>query len=297
MMLDSIQPRDVPIGQVYGTREDTQALRTQDIEGASSARRYRHWQKDAGKKVPIPGTVAKSHYPDVNRPVDLSLDIRDLPGARPDCHRFTTPRVVDPMQPRYPLPSVAMVPKSPPRAAMHQGQERDWQENRDAPRQLVPNRNYDRDPNEGRDIECSQTSFRLRMRKGVARDLLSTRDINGEVNLTMMRKTPRESHPLEPTYDLCGRTTHPFRRGEESAGAPPTAGEIEKSRPRALTRDNGEPQCSLIREDIHGTVPQRYKGAVPFNIYDSAEVTPYSQFYGCQDIEGTQVGTRKPGTL
>eukprot|EP00439_Symbiodinium_sp_Y106_P073003 s1605_g13.t1 len=95
------------------------------------------------------------------------------------------------------------------------------------------------------------------------------------------------------------RTTHPFyRETEGNPLAPSQVGPVSGSTPRVLHRDNGEPQASLIRADIPGAVPQRYKGHVPINIYDTHTVTPFSRFTGlsCSDIEGAQTGTRKSGT-
>lgn len=302
MYLDTVKPAvDTLRGQIWCYKADAQALRNHDIAGATTESAYHYknlWKDSCNIPEPIPGTSAKTHYPDVNRPVDLNLNTSDIKGAQPDSHRFQTPRTVNPLAPEYPLPSFRALPEPPPRAAVHEGRERDWSEHKGAMRRLVPERNYSRDPNEGRDIELSQSNERRRLRQGQARHLLESRDVTGEVNLTMMRKTARASNPLVPDYAVPCETTHPFRKGEgASANAPGVVGRIEGSTPRVLTWDNGEPQTSLVREDIPGTVPQRYKGHVPFNLYDPEHHTPYSQFHGCDDIEGAQVGTRKAGTM
>merc|ERR1719324_1331479 len=74
-----------------------------------------------------------------------------------------------------------------------------------------------------------------------------------------------------------------------------TVGPVAGSKPRKLQWDNGEPQFSLLREDIAGAAPQRWVGAVPFNIYDPPEVKPAISFHDPHDIPGAQVGTLKKG--
>jgi len=72
-------------------------------------------------------------------------------------------------------------------------------------------------------------------------------------------------------------------------------GPVAGSKPRKLQWDNGEPQFSLLREDIAGAAPQRWVGAVPFNIYDPPQVKPAISFHDPHDIPGAQVGTLKKG--
>merc|ERR1712217_472464 len=72
-------------------------------------------------------------------------------------------------------------------------------------------------------------------------------------------------------------------------------GNVHGSKPRRLHWDNGEPQLSLIREDIPGTVPQRFVGAVPTNIYDPPDVRPVIDFHDPHDIPGAQVGSLRRG--
>jgi len=75
------------------------------------------------------------------------------------------------------------------------------------------------------------------------------------------------------------------------------AGEVAGSKPRKLQWDNGEPHFSLMREDIAGTVPQRWVGSVPQNIYDPPEVRPMMTFHDPHDIPGAQVGSLKKGIV
>jgi len=78
---------------------------------------------------------------------------------------------------------------------------------------------------------------------------------------------------------------------------PEPAGEVAGSKPRKLQWDNGEPHFSLMREDIAGTVPQRWVGSVPQNIYDPPEVRPMMSFHDPHDIPGAQVGSLKKGIV
>jgi len=65
--------------------------------------------------------------------------------------------------------------------------------------------------------------------------------------------------------------------------------------PRQLHRDNGEPQLSLVKDDIVGCLPQRWVGSVPRSIYDSEDIRPPISFHDPGDIKGAQVGTFKKG--
>eukprot|EP00434_Breviolum_minutum_P005372 symbB.v1.2.004737.t2/scaffold275.1/size244369/7 len=101
---------------------------------------------------------------------------------------------------------------------------------------------------------------------------------------------------LGRTIPVHTKTTHPYyQEAIDNPLAPRKVAAIEGSTSRVLHKDNGEPQASLIRGDLPGAVPQRFKGHLPVNIYDPPEVTPYSLFTGlhCSDIEGAQTGTRK----
>lgn len=118
--------------------------------------------------------------------------------------------------------------------------------------------------------------------------------------LSTKHQASRERSALDPSYSVPSKTLHPFYKGdheENSLFAPAHVGRVERSTPRVLHRDNNEPQASLVRRDVAGAMPQRFKGTLPFNIYDEPQVTPYSLGgLDISDIEGTQPGTRKPGT-
>merc|ERR1712078_156456 len=145
---------------------------------------------------------------------------------------------------------------------IHDGEVRDSLAHVGTSKPRIPNRSNPRNPNETRDIEYGQPNYRRTARplgsSGI-RDILKTDDINGEVNLTMKKKTPRCTNPLDPEYQMCTATTHPLHTSEPHGPyAPKIQGGIKGAAPKTLTYDNGEPQTSLIKEDIPGAGPQRY---------------------------------------
>merc|ERR1719262_657695 len=76
---------------------------------------------------------------------------------------------------------------------------------------------------------------------------------------------------------------------------PEEIGTVQGSKPRKLHWDNGEPQLSLLREDIAGTVPQRFVGCIPSNIYDPPDARPMMSFHDPHDIAGAQAGSLRRG--
>jgi len=298
--MNAVRPSDVPQGKILVPKENWLGLTTSDIEGAQPT--YPHKQLHVFGPPPkddVPGSKAKTHYPACNRPVDLSLRTDDIERARPNGVNFKTSRVTDPLTPRYDLPSFRERAATPPTARFHEGRQRDNMDNTGKTTPRILERNYARNPCEHRDIEGAQPNQRNRQERFPPRDNMKVVEQAGYRILSSKHHTPRMTNPMDPVYDLPSRTTHPFFSGEEkSAMAPKQAGHVEKSAPRVLHRDNGEPQASLIRRDVPGAVPQRYKGAVPVNIYDPPEITPYSVHLGldCSDIKGAQTGTRMPGT-
>jgi len=301
MSLDSVRPKDVPRGPVRYPKEDSQALRTHDIERAQPTYAYKSlYTTGPPQKDPVPGAAARTHYPELKgRPLDLSLTTSDIPGAQPNVNRFRTNRVVDPLTPRYPLPSHRELPPEVPGVRMHEGRMRNTLDFKGEWKSRKPERNYSRDPNEHRDIEYSQPSARCRSQRPSTRDHDKTVERAGERILSSKHvATPRTTCPLDPVYDVHARSTHPYLQSESPSRLMPSqAGPVEGAASRVLHRDNGEPQTSLIRADIPGALPQKYKGGIPFSIYDPPEVTPYSGHLGldCSDIAGAQTGTRRPG--
>lgn len=292
MFLDTIRPKDVPLPPPLYVRDDSLSLRTHDIEGCRPALRHKDFYASGPpEKEVVPGSLSKSHWPTLNRPIDLSLTTRDIDYAQPHSKGFRTNRSVNPLTPRYILPSAREDAITPPPVRMHEGEMRDtltFTGERD-PR---PTRNYTRDPNEHRDIEGARP--RPRFRQGsTPRDIFKTVEKAGERILSSKCVTPRPTCPMDPVYNLTTRTTHPFRQGDVDGATPRVIGPVEGATARKSARDRGEPQASLITGDIPGARPQLYKGTLPFSIRDPPEITPYSQgLLDVSDIDGAQTGTR-----
>jgi len=303
MALDVIRPKDVPKGRLLIEKEDSLSLRSHDIKGATCDFKWSNFFKDGPPiKDEIKGNAPRKRFAvGHNRPVDMALTTADIEKAQPKASQFTTSRCVNPLTPRYDLPSFTQRPLEPPKQMFHDGEARDtlafkgdWQ-----PRILE--RDYARDPLETRDVEFSQPNLRKRLANLPPRDNMKIVEKAGERILSSRYcATPRETNPLEPSYNVSVRTTHPFRVSEGATPqAPSQIGAVVGSTPRQLHKDNGEPQASLIRSDLPGAVPQRYKGAMPLSIYDPPEVTPFTRGsqLDCSDIEGTQTGSRRAGAL
>lgn len=300
MFLDGVQPKDVPRGRWMAQKEEAQALRTRDIAGAQAHYPHKAWHTEGPpEKEHIHGSRAFTHYPELNRAIDLSLTTCDIHRAQPEIAGLKTLRRVDPLVPRYELPSYTERAPTPPSGRLHEGKLRDTMEFKGDHKPRVLERNYARNPNDTRDIEHSALSSRTRPGGFTPRDPLKTVEKAGGRILSSKCHSARQSNPLQPSYGLCQRSMHPFAREEpESAHAPRQVGPIEGNTPRQRQWDNGEPQTSLIRRDIPGAVPQRFKGTLPFSIHDPHDVTPCHPRHAgldCSDIEGTRTGTRKQG--
>jgi len=298
MYLNVMRPKDVPVGSVRFLKDDLQSLRTHDIKGAQVTNKLSHLYVDGKpEKVDPPGSRPRRLFPEMRRIVDMPLTTCDIEGAQPNKTQFKSSRHCNPLAPSYDLPSFRERPVTPPKASVHEGTPRDTLTFKGEWKSRVPERDYARNPNESRDVEYSQPNVRSRMRGLTPRESLRTVERAGErIISTKYCSTPRDTNPIDPVYTVDTRTTHPFRRSEaESLHAPREHGRIPGCTSRQLHRDNGEPQASLIRSDIAGAVSQRYKGGMPFSIYDPPEVTPYAAHsqLDCSDIEGTQTGTRK----
>lgn len=143
-----------------------------------------------------------------------------------------------------------------------------------------------RDPNDCRDIALTRPNLHVKHRlvPGAPRDGFWVAERAGDRVLSSKACTPREPpDPLQPRPGLPQRASHRLRAG--SRAGEPELREPQPREPRALP-------------DIPGATPQRRKGALPFSLYDSPEVTPFARFDGlnASDIEGTAAGTRKAGT-
>jgi len=303
MHLDSVRPKDVPRGRVPYVKDESLSLTTLDIDRAQPGNKYGAtgtlYRTGRPEKDEVSGAKAMTHYPRLNRVRDSSLTTADIEGARPNARRFKTPRCVDPLNPQYNLPSHRARPTTPQKSVTHEGCERNVLENTGSATRRIPDRNYNRDPLEHRDIEYTTPGARIRERNAApARDPFRVVEQAGARVLSSKCHTARATCPLNPNYTMPVATTHPNFTCGEGPATRSDGGWVEGSTPRSKHRGNGEPQLSLVRADIPGAVPRRYKGTVPFSIYDSHEVTPVARHLGldCSDIAGAQPGTHKPGS-
>jgi len=307
MALDIIHPEDVPRGKVRFVKDQDLSLKTDDI---GRCQPFYPWKQYLDKpsfalRADIAGGSTKPLYPNLTRVKDLSLTTADIEWAQPKITRFNTNRCTDPLQPQYQLASCPQRPITPPRGNNKDSLDiSDIEQSR--PKRVIPDRNYIRDPNDASDIEATCPNYRRRVVRPIPGNSFSTsldvRDINAYPGRTTL---PRDTNPLDPTYQISQQscTSLPIRWTEEEGRvyAPPmeveTIGEVPQSKPRKLQWDNGEPFFALLTEDIAGAAPQRWVGAVPFNVYDPPEKKPIISFHEPQDIPGTQVGSLRKGIV
>lgn len=311
MSLDIIHPKDVPRGKVPFIKDEDRSLKTQDIDRAAPHYRHMNYLEKPDYSVGCTdpdhhGGRARSYYaPMDRRPRDLSLTTADIELAQTKASKFKGNRHTDPVCPSYELPSTNLRPITPPRwNGRHLHDLSDIEKS--GPKVRIPTRNYIRDPNDASDIEFSSANYQERVhrrtRQGKPDITMNVKDIN---QTKPLHSAPRCTNPLDPEYKVSTTaTTSLHTKYTEEMGRRDVKlhakeaeihGHIHGSKPRKLQWDNGEPQFSLVREDIAGTVPQRWVGAVPTNIYDPPEVKPVITFHDPHDIPGAQVGTLKKG--
>jgi hypothetical protein len=311
MSLDIVHPKDIPRGKIPFVKDEDRSLKTTDIDKALPHYPHLNYlQKPdycVGSTDPDHfGGRARTYYPPMDRrPRDLSLTTADIEYAQAKASKFKGNRHTDPVCPNYELPSTHVRPITPPRwNGRHLHDLSDIEKSNSTVR--IPTRNYVRDPNDGSDIEFASANYQERVhrrtRGGKPDITMNVKDINQTKKL---HYAPRCVNPLEPEYkvsttattSLHTRYTEEMGRSDVKLHATEaeTHGHVHGSKPRKLQWDNGEPQFSLVREDIAGTVPQRWIGAVPVNIYDPPEVKPVISFHDPHDIPGAQVGSLKKG--
>lgn len=312
MSLDVIRPKDIPRGKVYYVKDEDRSLKTDDIPTCQPTYPHLNYLQKPDLSVGCTdpehaGSHARSYYAPMDRRVrDLSLTTADIEYAQPKVNKWKGNRHTDPVCPNYQLPSSMQRAQTPPRFnGRHTNDIADIE--LACPKKLHPDRNYVRNPNECRDIEFAAPNYQERMLRGSGpRDPRMDRSLNVKDISEPKRIRPRDTNPLDPVYKV---PTNPVTslntkfHEEHNLGvslAPQEAAEVgpvHGSKPRKLQWDNGEPQLSLLREDIAGTVPQRFVGAVPHNIYDPPDVRPMISFHDPHDIPGAQVGTLKKGIV
>lgn len=309
MSLDIIHPKDIPRGKVTYPKDYSASLMTQDIDRA--APHFPHLQYLQKPDLAVGSTdpdhfggKARTYYPPMDRrPRDLSLTTADIEYAQTKSKKPKGNRHVDPICPNYELPSCQVRPHTPPRFnGRHTHELSDIEGAKSKVR--IPTRNYVRDPNDASDIEHASANYAERVQRQTRTGNRVERTLNVKDINQAKPVQPRSVNPLDPVYKVPTTATtslHAKFNEEVAAGVelhPKEAeehGHVHGSKPRKLQWDNGEPLFSLLREDIAGTVPQRFVGAVPFNIYDPPEVKQVISFHDPHDIPGAQVGSLKKG--
>lgn len=310
MSLDVIRPEDIPVGRIYNYKIEDLSLKTADIEKCQPFYRANQYLDKPNLQVGITdsgfdGSRARTYYAPINRPRDLSLTTADIEYAQPKNVRAKGHRVTDPVCPVYDFPKSA--PIRPVTPLRFNGRETNDVSDIELtyPTKVIPDRNYVKDPNDISDIEYASPNYERRVAHPLHNLNFSTslnvRDISGS-----NKTRPRETNPLDPVYNVSQTTTTSLHRTwneekdqKDCMRAPPLQpaeiGPVPGSKPRKLTWQNGEPQFSLLREDIPGAVPQRWTGSIPFNIYDPPEKKAVISFHDPHDIPGAQVGSLRKG--
>lgn len=296
MSLDVIRARDIPKGKVMYVKDEVLSLKTEDIYKAKP--HYAHLDYLAKPDLSVGSTnpdhtggQVRSYYMPMNRrPRDLSLTTVDIELAQPKSTSWKGKRHTDPVDPNYQLPSCIQREPTPPRwNGRHTNDISDIELAR--PKVLHPERDRNR--------QLFTCSSEPRLNHQFTERTFDVQDINQP-----REKQKRCTNPLDPVYTVsASRTTslhaqYSEERGKNGAPPRPVAadiGQVAGSKPRQLQWDNGEPHFSLLREDIAGTVPQRWVGSVPHNIYDPPEIRPMISFHDPADIPGAQVGSLKKG--
>jgi len=337
MSLGTLRASDVPPGPIRAPKDYDRSLYTQDLPRARPL--LAHPTNGCGEPVPwnnlrkptppeVPKAKPKPLYPPVDperRQQDLSLKTSDIDFAFP-CRfaerRPRTDRIVDPLTPRYRMPTWEA---APPPTVRSSG--RDTLDVSDiegaAPAPTVPVRREYRDnlhleaefrTPRGGPVQA-QDPWRANRpaAPGEARPACCTPDLEGPA------RSGRSGHnPLDPKYRVplaaapALATSLHARWAEERRArgdvAPTTEsqdiGHIHGSRPgerKAGEHGGGallgnKPQFCFQTEDVEGAQPMRRVGIVPFNIYGArGNREPVNSSLNTGDIVGAQAGTRPHG--
>lgn len=287
------------------------SLNTKDIPGAFVSPR---WEKFALRRPPLPevdGSTPANHYPPVGRrPQNLSLTTADIEfcQSRASAGNMKTPRMLNPLAPRYSFAASEAPPAPRPRGretgpdpALYNGDiELSW------PRPQIP---LDRPARDGF-LKPSLPNNPKYGRQGFSQSL-EAKDVNypwppiGQRPGFFGDRPLEVGGPLDPDYRVAvapgctslAQVWEEERAAEENGSLPkaPKAlltpiGEVSGSRPgNAGIRDNGEAQLSLVTQDLTGASPQQYVGHCPWTMKGNSNGKP--RFYEPWDIPGAQADT------
>mmetsp|Transcript_8229 Transcript_8229/g.19343 ORF Transcript_8229/g.19343 Transcript_8229/m.19343 type:complete len:260 (+) Transcript_8229:62-841(+) len=215
MYMRSVDPKDPAADKCRFPKLDDASLRTSDIDGARPFLRHRRLYPDGpAVKDGVPGSFSKRHYPEVNRVVGLSLNVKDIEGAEPKSRIFTTKRQVNPLTPRYDLPSCEMRACTPPRQVVHEGVARANLEHVGLTQPRIPAQALARSPDDEACVEQLQMhQYRRKFLPPSPREVLRVEEQAGGRTLATKLNTSRQTNPLNPVYQLPSRCTHPVWSG------------------------------------------------------------------------------------
>lgn len=241
--------------------------RTADIDGASAAstQKYVHALRFANKpSFFAPDDVEGSHPRPLvpprpmgfsaNHERDRALSTRDIEHCYPESKLFSTPRIVNPLNPVYNIaPSkVALPPAPPPRCDPLKIDDIPGTHAK-KPRELSLNRNT----LDTTDIPLSTAgSLTASRKRKTTSQMLETRDITHppELEVEPFLKNPRGTNPLDPVYKLSApRTLHLAGVQKQAFQIGPVDG--SRSKPRTHERKD-RPMLSLRSDDIDGARPK-----------------------------------------
>lgn len=226
--------------------------RTDDIDGARAGSTANYRAAKFTHKPPlattqdIAGATPARHIPErVNKPNDRNVNNRDIEHSFPESKLFSTPRVVNPLDPQYPLPVVRHRQPTPPPQKACTNQIHDIPGTKAKP---AHTRTVERNPLDYSDVPLSRAGALSdsRKRKTLSQNL-DTKDINQGSGSHARR--PRDSNPLDPVYQV-GLPA--------AAGAQGTTviGPVSGSKPRTLPPQRTDrPMMCLRSDDIDGAKP------------------------------------------
>ena len=258
-------------------------LRTDDIEGAQP-RRVTHTNKSSFFHCKdVDGAQPVELYPRVNRPTDLSLNVKDIDGATPHRVEFRTRRCINPVDPQYQLPSCS---PCPPVIVPFSGRETNKLDDIEgsSPQKLIRDRETPvLPPVEGSNPKAQKTRS--------TSNSLDVSDINRAANRVCR---PRDTSPLDPEYIYPSGNATSLKLGADShtdQNSQSTIGFIPGTKPRTLHRERDWSSSNIHVRDIPGAAPQRFVGTMPFNIRMSYEEREPNDLGKPRDIEGAKHGT------
>ena len=218
--------------------------RTDDIIGASTGTTSLYRSRQFVRKPSlaltaddIAGAKPKPQIPAaVNKPNARHMHNSDIEHSCPESKLFSTPRVVDPLNPTYHLPDVRKRPPTPPPQKTETLKIHDIEGTRPKP---LWRRSEIRNPLDYSDVPLSHAGARQELRKRKTESkMLTTADIMRDDK----HYTNRHVSPLDPSYVVPG--------GYEVIGA------IEGSKPKTMPPQRKDrPMLSLRSDDIDGCKP------------------------------------------